>query len=197
MTVSAGPGKKTIIQRAIAGDPQALSELHRRYDAKFRAFAMKIGGRVSEDRIQAILSRFVELLRQPEEKFNDDFHQKFTAWVYRVTENVLREAWRRGDSRIGPSLDTAADTRPFQDVQAAIRSETPLDELLRNEARRLMLEQVEALPSLYSQVVRLYWFEGMDYAAIGRRLGIPEPAVRKRMQRAYERLRINLKMRGF
>jgi RNA polymerase sigma-70 factor (ECF subfamily) len=60
------------------------------------------------------------------------------------------------------------------------------------EKIQVIIECIEGLPTIYSQILRLKVFEGMDTHGIARVYGITEATVRKRLQRARELLRDKL-----
>lgn len=64
--------------------------------------------------------------------------------------------------------------------------------LEREEARREVVGAVVALPERLRTVVLLRFFEGLDSAAIGARLGLPPSTVRAQLQQALARLRRQL-----
>ena len=60
------------------------------------------------------------------------------------------------------------------------------------ERIKLIIECIEGLPDIYSQILRLKVFEGIDTHIIAKMYGITDSTVRKRLQRARELLRDKL-----
>ena len=54
------------------------------------------------------------------------------------------------------------------------------------------LQELYALPAKWKTVLMLYYFEGYSVKEIGEILGLSESAVKKRLQRAREALRLEM-----
>lgn len=179
----------TTIRRAVAGDETALDRLCRDYRTMIIRFARHLQPDAGEDQVHEILLKVLQLLRDPQREFDEGFGRKFTAWLYHVSENVLREARRR--RKPGEiSIDRpGSETGTFRPLDPVSRRTSPTLAAVRLEMRRMIQARLQLLPPLYREAIRLHWLEGRSSAEIGRRLGIDEATVRKRLQRAHERLR--------
>lgn len=60
-----------------------------------------------------------------------------------------------------------------------------------------MLEEVQRLPAKYREVLVLYYYMGYDTNEIAEILGIRTDAVRARMSRARQKLRLGLEVQGY
>lgn len=69
---------------------------------------------------------------------------------------------------------------------------SPAEILGREEQRRLVLEQVLALPKRSREVLLLRYYEGLSPSEIGRRLSRPAGTVRSQLHRSLEELRTRL-----
>jgi len=101
------------------------------------------------------------------------------AWLIRVTvnlsKNLRRSPWRT--RTVG--LDTVAEQAAFQPEEGGV------------------LEEVQRLPAKYREVLVLYYYMGYDTNEIADILGIRADAVRARMSRARQKLRLGLEVQGY
>lgn len=101
------------------------------------------------------------------------------AWLMRVTvnlcKNLRRSPWR--SRTVG--LDTVAEQAAFQPEEGGV------------------LEEVQRLPAKYREVLVLYYYMGYDTNEIAEILGIRTDAVRARMSRARQKLRLGLEVQGY
>ena len=101
------------------------------------------------------------------------------AWLIRVTinlcKNLRRSPWRT--RTVG--LDTVAEQAAFQPEEGGV------------------LEEVQQLPAKYREVLVLYYYMGYDTNEIADILGIRAEAVRARMSRARQKLRLGLEVQGY
>lgn len=67
-----------------------------------------------------------------------------------------------------------------------------LDQLIRQEEARRVLEVVEQLPGPQQEVIRLVFLEERQHAEVAERLGISENAVKQRIKRAVAQIREQL-----
>lgn len=104
--------------------------------------------------------------------FNDDEHQK--AWLIRVATNICKDMCRFRRRHTHIDIDQLSDYY-----------ETP-------ESAGI-LEAVLLLPFKYKVVIHLYYVEGYDIKSIADIIGISVHAVKKRLQRGREMLRIEYK----
>lgn len=95
--------------------------------------------------------------------------------------NRRRDDARRAARERDAGSDAVADAAPSVDVIVQ-----------REEVRQRVVAAVLALPERLRAVVLLRFFEGLDAAAIGRRLSLPPSTVRSQLQQALERLRRQL-----
>lgn len=119
-----------------------------------------------QDALQETLLRYLE--KSP--AFVSQDHEK--AWLLRVTTNCCRDClrFRRRHSYI--DADPLLEYLPAQEKQH--------------------LQELYALPAKWKTVLILHYFEGYSVKEIGKILGLSESAVKKRLQRAREALRLEL-----
>lgn len=180
-------GKRTLIQRLAQGDDSAIEELYRQYTRAIRNFAFSLDPHCNEDRLHAIMLRMVDLLKRHRGDFDAGFQDRFTHWLYRVVRNVLSTQRRQHQRH---SVHVSLEQEPMMEPRS--EALTPAEQAVKAELGQLVRGRVDRLPPIYREVVVLYWDEGLKTPQIARRLGVDETVVRKRLERAYERLRADL-----
>lgn len=190
-----GPvGKSSWLRHAIEGEREALDRLVEEYRPIVWRFARSLDRRAGEEQVNEILVRVVRLLRDPAKEYDDRFGQKFTAWLYAVTRNVLRDEWKgRARAAAVRSLDAPAPAGLGPGWREPVwRGSSPSRMAIRAELRELVQARLQRLPPLYRRVLELHWLKERPVPEIARRLGVSEGTVRKRIQRAQMRLRADL-----
>jgi RNA polymerase sigma factor (sigma-70 family) len=106
-----------------------------------------------------------------------------SSWLFGVARRVALEASR--------------STRQFPPSRVTpVSSPDPGDELMRQESRGIIDEELGRLPEKYRAPVVLCYLEGMTYAEAGQHLGCSNGTISTRLTRARELLRTRLAGRG-
>lgn len=103
------------------------------------------------------------------------------AYFRGICRHVIVDRIRR-ESRL-----TSLNTLPDQPDQAALPD--ALHALISRERKEQVLRALSELPPQSLECLRLSFYEGLKPSEIARRLGEPGPRVRKRHQRALDKLR--------
>ncbi len=163
---------RELVTAAQAGDRAAMEALLRRHYDRINALCRRITGSEADgaDATQEALIAVVKGLPR------FDGRAQFSTWAYRVATNVcldeLRRKRRRPVTSFGDSDQAAAD--PMDDVPL-------LDDRVGD---RLDIDAALAkLPADFRAAVVLRDVCQLDYAEIGRVLGIPAGTVRSRIAR--------------
>ncbi len=122
----------------------------------------------AQDAIQDTFCRYLE--KSP--VFTDKEHEK--AWLIRVASNICRDMLR------------------FRIRHPKVSIEEITDSLATPEEQNVLAELL-ALPLRYRSVIYLHYVEGYRIREIADLLGISEQAVKKRMQRGRDQLRLSWK----
>ncbi len=104
------------------------------------------------------------------------------SWLFRVVRNRVTSLGRREHAR----------RRWLGRVAAGAPVPSPAEILLREEARQRLVQALLALDAMYREPLVLRYYEDLDTAEIGRRLGIPRETVKTRLRRAIGKLRVLL-----
>jgi RNA polymerase sigma factor (sigma-70 family) len=107
-----------------------------------------------------------------------------SSWLFGVARRVALAA-SRGSRRLQPSLLPLPSSCP-----------EPRDELMRQELRGIVDEELGHLPEKYRAPVVLCYLEGLTYEAAGQQLGCSRGTISTRLTRARELLRRRLAGRG-
>lgn len=120
-----------------------------------------------QDVLQEVLIRYME--KAP--AFASKDHEK--AWLLRVTSNCCKDCLR------------------FRMRQSCLDPKQ-LQEYLPATEDRQLLQELYTLPSKWKTVLLLHYFEGYPVREISKILKLSESAVKKRLQRAREALKLEL-----
>ncbi|MFM9279282.1 RNA polymerase sigma factor [Paenibacillus jiagnxiensis] len=135
----------------------------------FRIAMIHLGNR--EDAEEATQDTFIKLMEKAPE-FKDAEHQK--AWLIRVITNhcktMLGRGWRKREIKLEGVEPVTAETSEDWEL----------------------LQLVMALPVKYKTVIHLYYYEDYRIQEISRILRISESAVKMRLQRGRQLLKLNL-----
>lgn len=119
-----------------------------------------------QDALQETLLRYLE--KAP--AFTSAEHEK--AWLLRVTTNCCKDCLRFRKRHTHMDLEPLRECLPAQE--------------------HAHLQELYALPAKWKTVLILHYFEGYSVKEMGEILGLSESAVKKRLQRAREALRMEL-----
>jgi RNA polymerase sigma-70 factor (ECF subfamily) len=166
-----------LVARTLGGDLRAYAALMARYRDKFGRYAYHMLGN-REDAQEALQDSFVRAYRslaacrEPE---------RFGAWLFRIVVNRCRTVRRR----------LQRDRRFEGDLPDDIASsgERP-DAFEWRDEIGLALEQ---LRPHYREAFLLRYVEGLEYAEMSEMTGAKEPALRMRVKRAGDQLRVLLR----
>lgn len=165
-----------LVDRIVAGDPQAFTELVRRYDDRLRGLAYKLLG--DRHRMEdAMQEAYVRAFRSMD-RFRRD--SELGSWLYRIVYNTCIDELRRTGRRPVPVdvHDAAWDAPsvapgPDRAVHAA------------DSARRALL----ALPEDQRATVLLVDGEGFDNVTAAEILGVAPGTVASRLSRGRAEMR--------
>ncbi|WP_434751144.1 RNA polymerase sigma factor [Paenibacillus amylolyticus] len=158
------------MQQTISQPSDEVTNIYDTYaDTLFRIAMIHLGRR--EDAEEATQDTFIKWMEKAP-AFNDAEHQK--AWLIRVITNhcksLLRKGWRKREDKL--------------EAVEHITLDNPEDQAL--------IELVLTLPVKYRSVVHLYYYEDYAVRDISKILEISESAVKMRLQRGRQLLKLEL-----
>ncbi len=137
-------------------------------DALYRSAYLLLGNPHDvQDVLQEVLLRFLE--KAP--SFASKEHER--AWLLRVTNNCCMDCLRFRRKHAYTDLDLLRECLPAPEQQ-------------------VHLEELYALPAKWKSILILHYFEGYSVTEIGKILRLSESAVKKRLQRGREALKLAL-----
>jgi RNA polymerase sigma-70 factor, ECF subfamily len=165
-----------LVQRSLAGDSEAYSELVRRHLSSAYAVALSELGD-SRDAEDAAQDSFIQALERLEECRDPS---KFGAWVRTIARNRARSLGRRKRVRQAEPLETAYEAASTSD---------PSKDTERSQLREHLERALSTLKPVQRQVIVLHDLDGMKHGEIALDLGIPEGTVRSHLHFARRALR--------
>lgn len=168
--------EELLLQRASAGDAQALAEIYDRYAGPVYGYLYRVLGDAAqaEDLTSEVFVRFLQTLRTRRAP-----RDKLEGWLYRVAHNLAMDLFRR--QKTGPVVDLdehlAAEGRHLMEVV----HDGQVKQRLRASIRRLTADQ--------QQVILMRFAEDRPLAEVARLMGKSEGAVKTLQHRAVSRLR--------
>jgi len=171
------------IERARAGDREALGEIFRAYRLDVRRLCRRLLG----DEVAAEDAVGEAFLRAQERLASYDESRPFRSWLLGIAAHHCIDLLRRRSAEKRIFEDRGVDPAEFAD-----RGPSPLRAIMRAEERAAVLTAIDALPPKYRLPLVLRHFAELDYEAIGELLGVSRNQVGTLLFRAKRRLRADL-----
>jgi RNA polymerase sigma factor (sigma-70 family) len=166
-------------------DRQAFHDLFERHQAGAFNFALHIlhDSALAQDGVQDAMLAIWESRKMPPANSN------VTAWVRGIVANkclsMLRQRKRQS------TRETKKAMEPKESIHA-------MSGMLEAEEQIAELRsQLKTLPERDSQMLACYYAAGMSHREIAESFGVSHPTVIERIQKALERLRLNMAKAGF
>lgn len=189
MTSENDMGSLSPLARRLAdGDPAAPRELAERHHAELYRYTRTLmrDGPAAEDAVQeAFVRAFAALGKYPAERIET---LSLRPWLYRITLNVVRNAWRDGRREV-PVAETP---EPGERHGAASGLASGAD----RESWMDTLEALGRLPERQRVAVSLRHLEDLPYAEIAKATGWPENTCKTLVRRGVGRLGVLLSGRS-
>jgi RNA polymerase sigma-70 factor (ECF subfamily) len=174
------PDKESaIVSRILKGERDAFSLLVEDYKTPIFNLAYRMTGN-REDADELAQETFVRAYANLN-KFQAD--QKFFAWLYTISLNIVRNHLRR-QSLWGKLWVGGVSVAAMQD-----HSRNQEEGLLAKEAQQQLQEALLKLSHDQRSVLVLRFYEDLSFADIAQICGLPESTVKMRVYRALEKLR--------
>jgi RNA polymerase sigma-70 factor (ECF subfamily) len=167
----------------------SVSQLSTSYRSRLLRLAYRITGNQedAEDAVQETLYRAMTRAHQ----FQGQSH--FTTWLTRIAINqaltCLRKRRRDRTTSLDEYATTDEDTPRYElrDVRP-----TPDLSLFAHESTLLLERCIARLPSMYRQIIKLYYIDELSIAEIRETLSLTEPTTKSRLVRARRMLRTQM-----
>lgn len=179
-----------LVERVMAGDQAAFTELVKRYQGKVYQLALRLTGNQMDanDVIQDVFLSVYQKIHT----FRGA--AAFSSWLYRITANA---SFARLNQRKRAASVTIDDVLPLVEGQEPRNSfsewSQPPDKILFNKEARAALEKaIAALPEEFRTVVLLRDVENLSNQEVADILNLSVAAVKSRLHRARLALRRRL-----
>lgn len=170
-----------LAQRLANGDPKASKEMVERHHTELYRYARSLlrNASAAEDAVQdAFEKAFIALGKYPQEHIKA---LSLRPWLYRITLNVVRNAWRDGRREVSVAEKPERVDERFGAVSG---SSSGAD-------REAWMDALEALGRLSERqrvAVTLRYFEDLPYTGISEVTGWPENTCKTLVRRGIDRL---------
>ncbi|MBL0177408.1 MAG: RNA polymerase sigma factor [Ignavibacteria bacterium] len=175
-----------VIEKAKAGDPEAVTHLVNEYADIIYRFAFNVC-RNPDKAEHTTQETFVSLLRKLDQF---DSRSKFSTWLYTIVSNHCLMLARGTKADRFVSIDDGDEDTP--DVLLGAGGETPLDEAERSDTKMHLDRAIQKLGAEYKVVFILRDIEGLSTEEVAGILNLSVPAVKSRLHRARSFLRKEL-----
>ena len=180
---------KVLVNRCLAGDDAAFSEIIGRYKGKLYNYILRMTSDAedAEDLTQEVFIRMYSSL--------DSFRKQssLNTWLFRIASNICIDAYRRNKKHkaIAYSLDEPAfgEDNSEGSHEAPDSSYEPHRIFMRVEAAGQIETALKKLPEKLREVVLLFDVEGISYEEIAQIAGCPLGTVKSRLFNGRAQLR--------
>jgi len=186
MTTDPSGDERVLVREARSGDGEAIGSLVERYSPGLFRFLIRLSGdrALAEDLLQDTWLRAMEHL--------DSYrpNQPFGNWLFGIARNRALDVLRQ-QSRRRPHRQIAAmgdEKRPAEEV--ADPGPSILDCLTELDLARCVFQVMKTLPVAFREVLSLRFEQGLEVDAIARALGLSSSAVKDRLYRGLDQLRM-------
>jgi len=172
-----------LVRASRDGRREAYDELIRRYAAKIGAVCWsKLSRRGPvEDMVQEAFLRGYRALASLTEP------EKFGSWLYGIAVRACLD-WLKAKERSQVSFDALGPGKNPDDLLGSQPHPRPEE----NDRQRKVLDEVQALPEIYRDVVVMFYYKSQSYVEMSAFLGISPAAINARLTKARAMLRERL-----
>lgn len=173
-----------LLDRARAGDPDALGEIFDQYHNQVYSLSYRILGSAveAEDLTQEV---FLQVFRKIG---SFQGRSSFSTWLYRVTVNKARDQLRGRRRSLELLTDDGEEAGPGRDRQPPSGHPGPEGSAMAEEARRLVRGALAELPFSLRAPLVLHELQGLEYREVARVLRVPVGTVKSRIFRGRLKL---------
>jgi RNA polymerase sigma-70 factor (ECF subfamily) len=169
--------ERETVERARAGDQQALADLYDAYMPRVYRYAMaRLGNQAeAEDLTEEVFLKMLGAI--------GDFRWRdvpFSSWLFRIAHNLVATHFRRAGQRGGPHAALSDELEDWRIGPAAIVEQRITMEEVRRAA--------DALPEAQREVIALRFAVGLTIAETAKALGKREGNIKALQHKAVARL---------
>ena len=183
------PTDEELVRDFLAGDGAAFEELVTRYQPTVMNMAYRLLGNRS-DAADVCQEVFVLLLRKLG-SFRGE--AKFSTWLYRVSLNACHDYARKSRRNVSLSESPGDDLPEMEQRLADEGSDAPEASMERAEVQKAVREAIARLPFKFKEIIYLHDISGYNYKEVAEILDISLGTVKSRLNRARNRLAVELR----
>lgn len=174
----AGPEQQALLESALQGNAQALTEIYDQYVGRIRNYIYHRVGQVelAEDLTAQVFIKMLEAVRS-----GQGWRVSFIGWLYRIAHNLVIDYYRRRSRATFIDIDDAEPIRAV-DGDPVRTAEAVLDRQHLHEALNLLTEE-------QAQVITLRFLEDRSIAEVAEYMEKTEGAIKALQYRAVLALR--------
>jgi RNA polymerase sigma-70 factor (ECF subfamily) len=177
-----------LIEAFRKGDEKAFEEIVKRYQRQVaNIIYLTLGNREEVDDLSQEV--FVRVFRSLE-RF--EYDSSLYSWIYRIAVNLCIDEIRKKKIRKLIPLDFLTEKKLEGEKKSKVVV-TASEELLRKEKEEVVRDALGRLSPLHRTVILLREYQDLSYGEIAKTLRISQQAVKSRIFRAREELRVLLK----
>src|SRR5579862_313565 len=165
-----------LVRQVRPGDPEA----ERLLTLRLYPGVLSLSSRLLQDPESARDSAQEAFLRAFTKLHQYDDRHRFSAWVFRILVNLVRDLHRRKGRVI--TIELEPDDWPCHEP-------IPVDALIREEDARRVRAEVDRLPDSSRVALLLHFQQGLNGREVAYALGISHVAARLKISRAVAKLR--------
>lgn len=168
-----------ILNKLKDGDPQAYNQLFDKYYMPLCVYSFKYcdSFQLAEDIVQDF---FVKIW---DEKIYLKFESPMNPYLFKAIKNNTLQAIKKQSKFQFAAIEKMVNN---------LMEEEPLDFARLEEEKKILLEQVEALPEKSKEVFKAIVLENLKYKEVAERLNISVNTVKTHYSRALKQLRFKL-----
>ncbi len=195
MTLDESTPDRDLLDALRAGEPRALETLADRFGG--RIYRLAFGVTRNQGDAEEVLQDVLLTLARKGGSFEG--RSALASWIYRITTNAALNKRRGKRLQVESSLEELLPTFKADGHREGDRaflladwSQSPEEECLAGERRRILERAIDALPEHYRAVLVLRDVEDLSNEAIAEILDESVPSVKSRLHRARMMLREQL-----
>lgn len=185
-TASYNPDEAELIEKAKAGDRNALTQLVKNYEKTIYNFSYKIcrDREKAENTMQETFLSMVKNIKQ------FDGNSKLSTWLYRIVVNHCLMLARKNKDHY--FVDVVNDDSVFDEKYLIDWETLPIKSVENNELKKILDDAIQKLAPEYRIVFVLRDVQGLSNEETAETMKLSIPAVKSRLHRARAFLRNEL-----
>ena len=185
--------EKKLIERVLAGDSEAFSDLMTIHEKQVYNLCLRMTGGHPQDAQDLAQEAFIKAWRGLQFY---KFESSFSTWLYRLTSNVCIDFLRQQKRRPMTSLTVSDESDEEIELEIADTAPLPEQQVLHREDQSQIAAALEQLEDEFRLALTLRVVDDLSYEQIGEVLDLKPGTVKSRIARARTKLKKILLQNG-